>query len=73
MLLRKLNGFKCRYTSFGIGRKNNDFIFEVINLPNSCEEKKLGLITDNELKFNPHIKSMCNKVAQKLGVLNRIC
>ena len=32
-----------------------------IKLPNSCEKKTSGLMTDNELKFEPHIKSMCKK------------
>ena len=57
---------------FGIGSKNDDIIFDEIKLPSSCEEKILGVITDNELKFDPHIRSMCKKAAQKLGVLNRI-
>ena len=29
-------------------------------------------VIDNELKFDPHVRSMCTKAAQKLGVLNRI-
>ena len=57
---------------FGIGSKNDDIILDEIKLPSSCEEKILGVITDNELKFDPHIRSMCKKAAQKLGVLNRI-
>ena len=52
--------------------KYYDFIFEGIKLPNSCKEKKLGVIINNDLKFDPLIKSMCKKAAQKLGVLNRI-
>ena len=32
----------------------------------------LGVIIDNELKVDPHTRSMCKKGAQKLGVLNRI-
>ena len=32
----------------------------------------MGVIADNELKFDPHIGSMCKKSAQKLGLLNRI-
>ena len=29
----------------------------------------LGIIIDNELKFDPHIRSMCKRAVQKLGVL----
>ena len=52
---------------FRIGSKNDGFI-----LPNSCEEKILAVIIDNELNFDPYIRSMCKKAAQKLGVLNRV-
>ena len=57
---------------FGTISENDDFILDGIKLPKSCEEKILGVIIDNELKFDPHIRSMCKKAAQKLGVLNRI-
>ena len=67
-----LNAKKCHYMCFGIGSENDDFIFDGIKLPNSCEEKILGVVIDNELKFDPHIRSMCKKAAQKIGVLNRI-
>ena len=67
-----LNAKKCHYMCFGNGSENDDFIFYGIKLPNSWEKKMLDVITDNELKFDPHIKSMCKKSAQKLGVLNII-
>ena len=67
-----LNAKKCYYICFRTGSENDDFIFDEIKLPNSCEEKRLGVIIDNELKFDPHIRSMSKKAAQKLGVLNRI-
>ena len=69
--LMVLNGKKYHYMCLGIGTENGDFIFDGIKLPNSCEEKMLGVIIDNELKFDPHIRSrsICKKAAQKLGVL----
>ena len=70
--LMVLNAKKCHYLCFGIGNENDDFIFDRIKLPNSCEEKILGVIIDKELKFDPHIRGVCKKAAQKLGVLNRI-
>ena len=57
---------------FGNDIENDDSIFDRLKLPSSCEEKILGAIIDNELKFDPHIKGICKKAAQKLGVLNRI-
>ena len=46
--------------------------FDGIKSPSSCEGKTLGVINNNELTFDPHIRSMCKKAAQKLGVRNRI-
>ena len=70
--LMTLNQKKCYCICFGIGGENDDFIFDGIKLQKSCKEKILGITTDNELKFDAHIRSMCKKVAQKLRVLNRI-
>ena len=67
-----LNAKKCHCMCFGIGSENDDFIFEGIKLPNSCEETTLDVIIDNEVKFDLHMRSMCKNTAQKLGVLNRI-
>ena len=67
-----LNAKKWHYMCFEVGSENDDFIFVGIKLLNSCMEKILGVIIDHELKFNAHIRSMCKKVAQKLGVLNII-
>ena len=69
--LMVLNAKNCHYMCFGTSSKNDDFKLDGIKLPNSCEENILGVIIDNELKFDPHIRSMCKKATQKLGVLNR--
>ena len=58
-----LNAKKCHYMRFGIGSENDDFIFDGIKLPNSCVEKILGVIINNELKFVPYSRSMCKKAA----------
>ena len=68
-----LNAKKCYYTCFGIGNENDDFIFDGTKLSNSCEKKIIDVIIDNELKFDPHIRSISDKAAQIFGVLNRIC
>ena len=70
--LMVLNAKKCHWMCLGIASENDDFIFDGKKLSNSCKEKILGVITDNDLKFHPHIRSMCEKAAQKLGVLNSI-
>ena len=63
--LMVLNAKKCHYMCFGTSSENDDFILDGIKLPNSCEEKILSVIIDNELKFDPHIRNMCKKAAQK--------
>ena len=70
--LMVLNAKKCHYMCYEIGSENDEFIFDGIKLPNSCAEKILDVMIDIELKSDPHIRSMCKKAAQKLGVLNRI-
>ena len=67
-----LNAKKCHYICFRIDSENDEFIFDGIKFPNCCEEKMLGVVIDNELKFDPHIRSICKKAGQKLGLLNRI-
>ena len=67
-----LNTKKCYYMCFGIGRENDDSIFDGIKLPNNCEKKILGVMIDNERKFNPHIRNICKTAAKKPGVITRI-
>ena len=66
-----LNAKKCHYMCFRIGSENDDFIFDGTKLPNRYEEKISSVIIENDFKFDLHIGSMCERVAQKLGVLNR--
>ena len=70
--LMVLNAKKCHYMCFGICSENNEFVFHGIKLPNICEKKILGLIINNDLKFNPHIRSVCKIAAHKLVVLKII-
>ena len=38
---------------FGNGSQKDDFIFNGLNLTNSCGEKMFDVISDNEFKFEP--------------------
>ena len=38
----------------------------------SKEEVVLGITIDNKLTFDSHVKSICQKVVQKLSLLSRI-
>ena len=49
---------------FGFGSKNDGFKFDRIKLLGNWEEKTLDVIIDNELKFDPHIRSMLKKQAK---------
>ena len=66
-----LNPEKCHYMSL---RKDSEgdllrFCGEVLEA--SQIETVLGIQIDNELNFENHIKSLCSKASQKLGVLQR--
>ena len=39
---------------------------------NSLQEKVLGIMIDNRLTFEPHVKRLCKKAGQKLHALARI-
>ena len=57
MVVQKLNGSKCEeipITCFGINSENDDFIFDGIKLPNSCEQKIFGVIIDNKLIWSTY-------------------
>ena len=39
---------------------------------NTAEEKLLGVLIDNKLKFDKHVNNLCTKANQKLHALSRI-
>ena len=39
---------------------------------NSLQEKRLGIVIDNRLTFEPHVENLCKKAGQKLHALARI-
>ena len=41
-------------------------------IKNSLQEKLLGIVVDNRLTFEPHVKNLCKKAGQKLHALARI-
>ena len=56
-----LKAKRCHYMCFRIDSENDDFIFDGMKLPNSCEEKISSVIGDNELKFDLRSRSICEK------------
>ena len=41
-------------------------------MKNSKEEKMLGVIIDNKLRFETHVKDLCKKASQKIWALSRL-
>ena len=41
-------------------------------IKNSLQEKRLGIVIDNRIIFEPHMKNLCKKEGQKLHALARI-
>ena len=67
-----LNPGKCHYLVLG-NRSNSDTInLNGAKLASSSYEKLLGILTDRDLSFDKHIKSLCRKAGQKLNALARI-
>ena len=75
MVFRKLHGIKPKKMSLHVhGRNTENDKFKLDNwlLENSKEELVIGIIIDNKLTFDSHIKNISRKAGQKLGALLRI-
>ena len=46
-------------------------MLNLIRLKQIEEQKDLGVIVDNKLKFMPHIQAMVNKANRNLGIIKR--
>ena len=67
-----LNPGKCHYLLLG-NKSNSDTInLNGMKLVSSSYEKLLDILTDRDLSFDKHIKSLCRKAGQKLHALARI-
>ena len=51
---------------------NETFAYDNIEMKNSKEEKILGVIIDNKLRFKSHVKNLCKKASQKIWALSRL-
>ena len=66
-----LNSGKCHFMCIGQNTVNETFACDKIEMKNSKEEKILGLIIGNKLRFKSHVKSLCKKVSEKIWALPR--
>ena len=67
-----LNSGKNHFMCLGQNTVNETFIYNNIEMKNSKEEKILGAIIDNELRFKSHVKSLCKKASPKIWALSRL-
>ena len=67
-----LNSVKCHFMCLGHNTVNETFVYDNIEMKNSKEEKILGVIIDNKLRFKSHVKNLCKKTSQKIWALSRL-
>ena len=61
-----LNSGKCHFICLAQNIVNEAFVYDNNKMKNSKEEKVLGVITDNQLRFKSHVKHLCKKASQKI-------
>ena len=62
----KLNEDKCHLITFGTNHADAISIkIDSSNIHESNQEKLLGVIIDNKLTFEDHIRYLCKKVSNK--------
>ena len=68
----KLNSDKCHFLISGF---KHEILWARIGeskIRESQQQKLLGVTIDNNLKFNGHILSLCNKAGRKVSILSRM-
>ena len=67
-----LNSRKCHFMCLGQNTVIEAFVYDNIEMKNSKEEKILGVIIDNKLRFKSHVKDLSKKASQKIWALSRL-
>ena len=67
-----LNLGKCHFMCLRQNAVNETFVYDNSEMKNSKEEKVLGVIIDNKLRFKSHVKNLCKKASQKIWALTRL-
>ena len=62
-----LNAGKCHFMCLEKDTRNETFIFIVLVMKNSKQQKVLGTTIYNKLTFKSRIKNLCKKASQKIG------
>ena len=68
-----INVKKCNYQVFGISNKPPDLEIHINNQPlkRNFSVKYLGLLIDEDLRWNSHIRAVENTVSRNIGLINR--
>ena len=67
-----LNLGKCHFMCLGQNTVNETFVYDNTEMKNSIEEKILGVIIENKLRFKSDVKNLCKKASQKIWALSRL-
>ena len=67
-----MNSGKCHFMCLGKNTVHETFVHDNTEMKNSKEEKILGAIIDNKLRFKIHVKNLCKKASQKNWALSRL-
>ena len=63
-----LNSGKWHFMCLGQNAVNETFVCDNIEMKSSKEEKILGIIIDNKLRFKSYVKNPCKKASQRSGL-----
>ena len=67
-----LSSVKCHFVCLGQNTVYETFVYDNTEMKDSKEEKILGVIIDNKLRFKGHVKNLCKKASQKIWALSRL-
>ena len=68
-----LNSGKCHFMCLEQNTVNETFVYDNTEMKNSKEEKILGVIIDNKLRFKSHVcNKLCKNASQKIWALSRL-
>ena len=60
---------KCKIMHLGYGNNKHDYSLGGETLTKSTEEKDLGILIDNDLKFSRHIRGIVGKANRMIGLI----
>ena len=63
-----------KYQAMVLGKMEDKLNFKLADIDINTTDKTclLGIVLDNQFKFNDHISSICRKVSAQISALNRL-